>query len=175
MSIYRYVPKMYKKNIFEIDYNLLKSKGIKCIIFDLDNTLLIFDEQEISKETVELINKLKKDFNVVVISNNFKKRILTTCEKIDVDFVSFAMKPLSKGFNRIKKKYNYKNEELCIIGDQIMSDILGGNKAKIMTILVEPLSDNDLKVTKFNRLIEKKILNNLKTKGILERGKYYES
>lgn len=175
MSLNKYVPKMYKKNIFDINYKLLKTKGIKCIIFDLDNTLLVFDKKIVSRETKELIFKLKKDFHVVVMSNNFKYRIKEICDVLEVDFISFALKPLQIGFNKVKNKYNYTNDEICIIGDQIISDVLGGNKTKIMTILVDPLSRNDLKITKINRLLEKIVLHKLKKKDILERGKYYES
>lgn len=175
MSIYKYVPNMYKKDIFDINYKLLKEKGIRCIIFDLDNTLLIFNEEKVSNKTIELIKKLKKDFGIVIMSNNFKRRISGICDCLDVDFVSFALKPLSKGFNEVKKRYKYKNSEICIIGDQIVSDVLGGNKSNIMTILVDPLSNNDLKITKINRILERCILKKLKKTNALERGKYYES
>lgn len=175
MSIDKYIPDMYKKNIFDVDYNKLKKEKIKCIIFDLDNTLLIFDEQKVSNDVIELIKKLKEDFDIVVMSNNFKRRISSICDIFSIDFVSFSLKPLSKGFNEVKRRYKYKNSEMCIIGDQIISDILGGKKAKIMTILVDPLSSKDLKITKINRILERYILKKLKNMGSLERGKYYES
>jgi len=174
MKLDRYIPNMYKKNIFDIDYKLLKSKGIKCIIFDLDNTLLVFSDNIIPTKTLRLIKELKKDFDVVVMSNNFKSRISNLCKVLEVDFVSFSIKPLSLGFNKVKKKFKHEDEEFCIVGDQLMSDILGGNKVNFMTILVDPLSDKDLKITKINRILEKKVFNRLKDRGILERGKYYE-
>lgn len=175
MNIDKYVPSMYKKNIFDINYKLLKEKKIRCIIFDLDNTLLIFDEKKVSKETIELIKNLKKDFDIVIMSNNFKRRISNICDCLDVNFVSFALKPLSKGFNEVKKRYEYENHEICIIGDQLISDVLGGNRASIMTILVDPLSNNDLKITKINRMLERHVLKKLTKTNVLERGKYYES
>lgn len=175
MSIDKYIPSMYKKDIFDINYKLLKEKGIRCIIFDLDNTLLIFDEEKVSKKTIELIKVLKKDFDIIVMSNNFKRRISSICDCLDTNFVSFALKPLSKGFNEVKKRYKYENHEICIIGDQLISDVLGGNRANIMTILVDPISSNDLKITKINRILERYILKKLTKINVLERGKYYES
>lgn len=175
MGIDKYVPTMYKKNIFDINYKLLKEKKIRCIIFDLDNTLLVFDEEKVSKKTAQFIKNLKKDFDIVIMSNNFKRRISKICDCLDVKFVSFALKPLSKGFNEVKKRYKYQDSEICIIGDQLVSDVLGGNKANIMTILVDPLSNDDLKITKINRILEKCILKKLKKTNALERGKYYES
>lgn len=175
MKFDKCIPKIYRKNIFDIDYELLKKKGIKCIIFDLDNTILIFDEKIIPSKTKELFDKLKKDFKLIIISNNFKKRIAPICKDLKVEFVSFSLKPSKKGFRKIEKKYNYSKDEMCIVGDQLITDILGGNNFKIMTVLVDPISNKDLKVTKINRVLERKIFKLLKHRGILERGKYYES
>lgn len=174
MSLENFVPNVYKKNVLDINYKKLKSKGIKCIMFDLDNTLAIVDCNLVSKEITELLKKLQKDFKIIIVSNNFKKRIKYICDIIKVDFISFSMKPLSIGFKKVKKKYKYSNEEICMIGDQLMSDILGGNCFGIMTILVEPLSNKDLKITKFNRILEKNIFKKLENKNILKRGIYYE-
>ena len=62
---------------------------------------------------------------------------------------------------------------MCMIGDQIVTDILAGNRYRIMTILVDPLGEADLKITGLNRKIEKKIVDKYTKKGIFERGKYY--
>ena len=151
----KYIPSMYKKSIFDINYDKLKSIGIKCLIFDLDNTIALIDTKLIPEEVKTLFIKLKKDFNIVIISNNTKKRISMFCDPIDTTFVSFALKPLTFGFRK-------------------MTDILGANRYGIYTILVDPLGKKDLKVTSINRFFEKKILKKLTKTGELERGKYYE-
>lgn len=69
-------PDIYKKNIFDIDYSKLKKEGIKCLIFDLDNTLGLIDEKKCPSEVKKLIKKLKKDFTVFISSNNTKKELL---------------------------------------------------------------------------------------------------
>ena len=61
-----------------------------------------------------------------------------------------------------------------MIGDQIVTDILSGNKFRIMTILVDPLGKKDLKITGLNRQIEAKIVRHYQKRGVFERGKYYE-
>lgn len=170
----KYIPSMYKKDIFNINYKKLKNIGIKCLIFDLDNTIALIDSKIISKEVRNLFTELKKDFNIIIISNNTKNRISTYCNPIDIWFVSFALKPLTHGFRKVRKKLNYKKEEMCMIGDQIMTDILGGNRYGIFTILVDPLGEKDLKVTSINRFFERKILKRLGQMKVLERGKYYE-
>ena len=68
----KYIPSMYKKSIFDINYDKLKNIGIKCLIFDLDNTIALIDTKLIPEEVKTLFIKLKKDFNIVIISR-------TTC------------------------------------------------------------------------------------------------
>lgn len=167
-------PNMYKKSIFEIDYLKLKKQGIKCLIFDLDNTLGLIDHKTCPKNTKKLIEELKKDFLVVISSNNTFKRIQFYTRELDIEGISFSLKPSIMGLVRIRKKYKLKKCEMVMIGDQIVTDIFSGNRFGIFTILVDPLGKKDLKITGINRLIEKRIVNNYKKRGLFERGKYYE-
>ena len=170
-----FIPKIYKKSILDIDYKDLKKKNIKCLMFDLDNTLLEVHESIPKKEICNLIEKLKKDFKIVIISNNTsKKRLSRVSEEFEVDYIKFALKPSSKAFRKVQKKYNFKKEEMCIIGDQLVTDIKGGNKYEVLTILVDPLSKEELKVTGINRFFEGRILKKLAKNNSLKRGEYYE-
>lgn len=169
-----YIPNMYKKTIVDIDYLKLKDMGISCLIFDLDNTIALIDEEKVSSQTKKLLDELKKDFTVVIASNNVKKRIKAFCEPFDVPYISFAMKPFPFGFSKIKRKYKLKKKNMCMIGDQLMTDILGGNSYGIFTILVDPLGQKDLKITTINRYLENQKIKKLSRLNILERGKYYD-
>lgn len=165
---------MYQKTIHDINYKKLKRLGIKCLIFDLDNTIALIDQHIITEDTKKLLLDLKKDFIIVIISNNVEKRVKPYAEVLECDYVANAMKPLSKGYRIIGKKYNLEKKEMCMIGDQIVTDITGGNCYDIFTILVDPLGTKDLKITSLNRFIERKILNNYKRKKIMEKGVYYD-
>ena len=169
------VPTIYKKDIFDIDYKQLKKDGIKCLIFDLDNTLTKIDNNIPSKETVKLIEDLKKDFEVYILTNNNNKdRLNEVSKNLNLPYVPFALKPSKIGFKKILKKVNVTEEETCVIGDQIVTDIIGGNRLKSTTILVDPLGKKDLKITSFNRFLEKKIVKNLEKKNIFKKGEYYD-
>lgn len=173
--MYRYIPKMYKSNIFEVNYDKLKEENIKCLIFDLDNTLLLIEKDIPDKKVIYLIKKLKKDFDIYIISNNSsKKRLNKVSKALDIPYISFALKPFPFGFKKIMKKYGYKKEEMCIIGDQLMTDVLGGNRFSIYTVLVEPLSKKELKVTSFNRFLEKRKITKLEKLGKFKKGEFYE-
>ena len=172
MALYK--PTMYKKNIFEIDYEQLKKKGIKCLVFDLDNTLGLIDEEKCPKEAKKLLKKLKKDFTIFISSNNTRKRILPYIEDLEIEGESFSLKPLPKGLMRIRKRFGFKKCEMAMIGDQMVTDILSGNLYGVMTILVDPLGVKDLKITGLNRKIEGAIVKKYEKNGIFKKGSYYE-
>ena len=172
MGIFK--PSIYQKTIFDINYKQLKQEGIRCLIFDLDNTLGLISHKTCPDEAKELIKKLKKDFTVLICSNNTRRRLKPYLEELGVDGIAWSMKPSIKGLVQIKLKYHFYKKEMCIIGDQIVTDILAGKRFRIKTILVDPLGEKDLRITGLNRSLEKKIIARYEKKGIFERGKYYE-
>ena len=117
---------------------------------------------------------LFRSFTILISSNNTKKRLKPYLEELGIDGVAWSMKPSIKSLIYIKTKYKLKKKEMCIIGDQIVTDILAGNRYKIKTILVDPLGEKDLKITGLNRKIEAIIVKRYEKKGIFERGEYYE-
>jgi len=173
-DLMKFYPNMYQKNIHDINYKKLKKIGIKCLVFDLDNTIALIDQHIITNDTKKLLIDLKKDFRVVIISNNVTSRVKKYSDYLECDFVANAAKPLAKGYKKISKKYNLNPKEMCMIGDQIVTDIYGGNRFGMHTILVDPLGKKDLKITSLNRFIESKILKKYEEKDIMKKGVYYE-
>lgn len=172
MGIFK--PKIYKKTIFDIPYKTLKKEGITCLVFDLDNTLGLISHKSCPEETKVLLKELQKDFILVICSNNTTKRLKPYMEELGIDGVSWSLKPSMKGLIKIKTKYHLKKKEMCMIGDQIVTDVLAGNRFHIKTILVDPLGEKDLKITGLNRKIENYIVKKYEKRGLFERGNYYE-
>lgn len=170
MSMKLFIPDMYQKDIFTIPYQKLKEMGYQLLIFDLDNTIGSIKEKNCNLETINFLNQLSKDFQVVIASNSHKKRVQSFCRNLKCKYYSLSLKPTLKVLRKIKKDYNIDYQKMVIIGDQVVTDILVGNRKKILTILVDPILNYDLKITGFNRLVEK-ILN--KKNGII-KGQYYE-
>ena len=56
----KYVPDIYQKSIYTIDYDKLKARGIKCLLYDLDNTLVPFDVKEADQKIKNLFDELKE-------------------------------------------------------------------------------------------------------------------
>lgn len=171
----KYVPDIYQKSIYTINYSRLLSSGIKCLLFDLDNTLVAYKDKNMPAKAKDLLVILKqKGFKIIILSNSPKKKVEKYKKYFGVDGYACAKKPLSIAFKKVFNEYNYKPEETAIIGDQIVTDILGGNTNKITTILVNPLVKKDIIFSKINRYIENKILDKLEQENLFVRGKYYE-
>ena len=166
----KFKPEMYYKNIFNINYKLLKEKDVKVLIFDFDNTIMKVDENVPSDKVVALFKKLSSDFQVFIASNNVKERVRRIGKFMNVHAFYSVVKPTKKIKKLLLNKYDVKMNEVAIIGDQIVTDIFMGNRLHMHTILVDPLGKKDLKVTYFNRWLENRIMNIIRFK----RGEYYE-
>ena len=171
-----FIPDIYQKSIYHIDYEKLLDDGIKCILFDLDNTCVPYKDKEPNKKLIELFEMLKDmDFKLIIFSNAPKRRIAPFKRALNVDCLARAGKPSKKNFLKVIKLFNYNLSDVVIIGDQLYKDILGGNRVGIKTILVNPMSKDDMILTKyFIRPLESRKYKHLEKKGLLKRGKYYE-
>jgi len=170
-----YKPDMYKKDIYSIDYKKLKSYGIKCILFDLDNTLVPYYKVKPTRKLKDFIERLKDmGFKVIIFSNSNKKRLTPFKNILEVDCSYSSRKPRQGKFKKVLSEYKYSQSEVAIIGDQIPTDIFGGNRIGIFTVLVKPISSNELIWTKINRIYEKRLIRKLEKIGIFKRGEYYD-
>ena len=170
----KFVPDLFYQNVYSIDYKKLKKMGIKCLIFDLDNTISSYEVNEPDKKIKELFYNLNKDFKIILLSNNTKNRVRPFKEKLNVDSSYKSGKPFKKKYQKVLDLYGYKDTEIACIGDQLLTDVWGANRLDLTSILVNPLTTKDNTMTLLTRLIEKIIYNNLSKKDLLKRGKYYE-
>lgn len=160
-----FYPKSYFKNILEIDMNFIEKNNIKAILLDIDNTMIDTDNN-ILEGLEDWVEKAKNHgIKFCILSNtNKKEKSRKNVKKLEVPYIYFAKKPLKFGFNRAKKIVQENSENIAVIGDQILTDVLGANRSHMYSILVEPLAEKDIFVTRFNRLIERQILKKYKQK-----------
>lgn len=171
----KYVPDLYYKNIYEIPYSRLKNKKIKTLLFDLDNTIIPAHEKIVSLKVKNLFQRLKKDgFHIIIFSNSPKSRLQIFEKSLHVKTNALSFKPSQRGFQKVFQKYHLVCEETAIIGDQILTDILGGNTYGILTILVTPITKKDFFLTKINRYRENRIMKKLEKMNLWKRGEYDE-
>ena len=153
-----FVPDMYQKSIYTINYKKLKKNGIKCLLFDLNNTLASYEI----------------DYPDDIISNSPKNRVRPFKEKLNIDSSFSSKKPFKKKYKKIMNLYNFKDTEIAMIGDELITDILGGNRMNFTTILVNGMSEEEPFHTRIVRKVERIIIKKLNKKGILFKGEYYE-
>ena len=171
----KYVPDMYQKSIYAIDYKKLKSRGIKCLMFDLDNTIVPIKMKTPSDKIKELFNNLKEmGFKVIIFSNSPKSRLKPFKEELQVDCSASSKKPNPKKFLQVLDIYKFSVSEVAIIGDELLTDIVGGNRIGITTILVNPIGKKDFFLAKIRRSIEKRIMKKMRKKDLFSKGRYYE-
>ena len=169
------IPDMYQKSIYSINYEKLYNCGIRCLLFDLDNTCVPYVEKVPSKKLIDLFDYLKDmGFKVILFSNATKKRLEVFKNTLVVDCSYSSRKPSKRKFLKVLKMYNFDLSEVAIIGDQLFTDILGGNRVGLKTFLVNPMSKKDMPLTFIFRILERGQFKKFKKRGILKLGEYYE-
>lgn len=161
-----FLPDEHVESVFHINPRELKEKGIKGVITDLDNTLVAWDVADATDNIKEWFKEMNDyGIQVTIASNNNEARVKLFSEPLDATFIYSARKPLAKAFKKAQKQMKLRKEEVVVVGDQLLTDVLGGNTAGFHTILVVPIVQTDGFITKFNRKIERRILNWMRRKG----------
>jgi HAD superfamily phosphatase (TIGR01668 family) len=157
-----YKPTWMVDAIYQITPLQLKKMGIKAVLTDLDNTLIAWNNPDGTQELLNWILEMKNaGIPVVVVSNNKSSRVERAIQQFELDYVARALKPFARGIRSAQKKLNLSNDEVVMVGDQIMTDIRGANRAGIRSILVKPIVDTDGWNTQINRFFERKIMRSL--------------
>ena len=153
-------PKAYFKSVDKITIEFLKENEIKALILDVDNTLIDY-YKNMSDATRNWAKRLKeKGIKLYILSNtNHKEKVEKVANKLGIPYELFAKKPFKSGFLRVQKELKEESKNIGVVGDQIFTDIIGGNKCKMYTILVDPVTPKDYWYTAWKRPIENIIKN----------------
>ena len=164
-------PKVYVNSVYNIDLKKLKkTKKMKGIIVDLDNTLVAWGQKEISQKTIDWVKEAKRlGFKICIVSNTNSKRVAEFAKIFNIPYHSKYFKPFSIAFNNGLKILDTKKSETVVIGDQIFTDIWGGNKLKLLTILVVPIVKKDSIGTFLHRNLEKIFISFWLRRGIIKK------
>ncbi len=162
-------PNVYLESIYELDLNKLKQKGIRGIITDLDNTLIAWNDNTVYPKLDEWFRMLKEEnFKVCIVSNNSRGRVKIFSDMLDIPAIPKAVKPRRKAFRSALDKMGLKPNEAAVVGDQLFTDVLGGNRLGLFTVLVIPVSEREFFGTRIVRKAERWVLKKLEHKGLLQ-------
>jgi HAD superfamily phosphatase (TIGR01668 family) len=163
-----FLPDEHVKTIFQITPEKLKKKGIKGIITDLDNTLVEWDRPNATPKLIQWFEDMQREhIDITIVSNNNKERVQSFAEPLKLRFIFRARKPFGIAFRRAIKDMGLKKDEVVVIGDQLLTDVFGGNKSGFHTVLVVPVASTDGFWTRFNRKVERRLLDWFRKKGML--------
>jgi HAD superfamily phosphatase (TIGR01668 family) len=152
-------PDQIEDSIYDIDLCNLLSQGFVNIIIDLDNTMAPWDQDMVLPELNQWIISTKEmGFEICILSNSKNKRIRHFASGLGVFAAPKRGKPLLRAFKSAISILEGNHHNTLVIGDQIFTDILGGNRMNLYTILVNPISSKEFFMTKLSRLLEKFIL-----------------
>lgn len=152
-------PKLYLSSIFEINVEELEEQGIKGLIFDIDNTLVPYDVLDPTAEIINFFEMLKeKGFKICLMSNNTEDRVMRFNKGLKLFAIHKSGKPRTRSFKRALELMELPKDQVAIVGDQIFTDVYGGNLIGVHTILVKPVSDKDEWITKIKRGLEQRVI-----------------
>lgn len=158
-----FYPEKYYSSIFEIDLEELKKEKITGIIIDLDNTLVAWNKRETTEELHKWLEKVRKSgFRLCIVSNSTGTRARDVANEVGLPLIAQAWKPRRKAFRAAMAVLGTKPGETAVVGDQVFTDVLGGNRMHLKTILVVPISEKELWTTRLLRRLERRILKNFK-------------
>lgn len=147
-------------SLFDIDFKEIKSLGINAVLFDLDSTVMPSKSGLYPDNVKTLLNELKQNFVVAIISNNKRKEYIDRVRSIsDFTVIGNANKPSPKVMIEFLKSVNIPNSEAVVIGDRPLTDILAGKLLGAKTILVDSITkDTENKLTRFVRKLERLVI-----------------
>ena len=151
-------PDIKLHGITDITVEILNKFNIKALLLDVDNTMSTHHGQALTDGLLEWIDRMNKNgIKLMVLSNSKRKRIEPFAARISLPFISLGCKPLPTGYLRGVRALGEKRKNVAIVGDQIFTDVLGGNLVGVKTVLLTPIKLEDGLSFKIRRNLEKKI------------------
>lgn len=163
----RFFPGCVIPRVQDLDLDILKTNNIKGLILDIDNTLVPEHVMDADENVIRWIERMKNSgLKVCIVSNASKKRVVRFNERLQLHAIHRASKPGTAAFRKAQTLMEIKPEETAVIGDQVFTDIFGGNRAGMFTILVTPLDRREPFYVKAKRQLERYILAKYKKKQV---------
>jgi len=134
------IPDVSIESIFDLKPKMLSERGISLLLLDLDNTLIPYSHTTLPSEVGNWMDGFKRDgIELFLVSNTRSNRAETFSKTASIPFVNSAWKPSPKKVFEAMRRMGRGLQDTAIMGDQIFTDVLAGNRAGIFTIVVKPI------------------------------------
>jgi uncharacterized protein len=161
-------PDEYVESIADIDLDKLWNAGIRLILTDLDNTLVPWNYPDVTEDLAKWLEAARaKGFQVCILSNNQGPRVKAFAEKANVPYIAPARKPKARAYHEALARFGANPATAVMIGDQLFTDIQGGKRCGIYTILVLPIDPKEWWGTRVVRKFERIVMKLLVQRGLV--------
>lgn len=162
MADHYLMPDEIKHSVYDIDFKALWAAGYKYLIFDLDNTLVPWNDLNVGGRLRAWIEETRRlGFVSVIVSNNSSERLEPVARELGIPFVDRARKPAPISMQRGMAAIGAAPELTVVIGDQLLTDVRAAKTFGMHTVLVTPIDQREGPGTRINRVIENVILSNM--------------
>jgi len=149
-----FLPQTDYKSAYEIPYEELFRKGIRGIVFDIDNTLVLPDAPA-DQRSEELFQRIRGcGMKTCLVSNNGEQRVRSFAEEVDSPYVFKAWKPGKRGFLKAMEQMGTDARSTASVGDQLFTDMVGSNRCGLFSILVKPMTGKEEIQIRLKRILE---------------------
>lgn len=156
-------PTLYYKTVYDTEFDKLMELGVRGIILDLDNTLVPHNDPEVPEKVRDLMERIEGlGLPIMVVSNNQKKRVEDFCTQLGIPCLPMAKKPMRSGFLQAARDMGLAPTQVAVIGDQIYTDVFGGNRSGMLTVLVDPVESKEDWFFKLKRRLEAPIMRSVR-------------
>lgn len=124
-----------------IDPAFFVRRGIKLLLCDLDYTLAPKSQPEPDDALRRWLSDVQAaGVTVMILSNNRSPvRVERFCRSLGITYEGHAGKPSVKGFRRAMERCGVTPQQTAMLGDKLLTDMLGANRAGVLPLMVEPL------------------------------------
>ena len=139
-----FLPKIITNALTDITPELLRSRNIRLLMLDFDNTIVPYTRNEPTEAMEKWLREMaSSDIQICVVSNSKKDRVKVFCGQYGIPCITHAGKPFTKGIRECLVKFNVPAWEAALVGDQIYTDTLGANSAGVTSILVKAIDNHN--------------------------------
>lgn len=157
----KFYPDYKLKTIDDIDFEILKSRGIKFALLDIDNTLVAYTSPFADDRARAFLEKLESSgISYAFVSNNHRERVEKFAKEFGVFYVYDSAKPLLFGVKKAMRRLGAKKDNTALIGDQVFTDVYAGKRAGLLTFMVDPIEAKETPFFGIKRKLEKIVLKN---------------
>lgn len=153
-----FYPREYVDSAYQIPYKAFYEKGIRGVIFDIDNTLAPHGFPA-DQRALDLFSQLKgMGMETCLMSNNKEPRVSSFAGQVKSRYIYKAGKPAVKNYKKAMELMGTDEATTLFVGDQLFTDVYGANRAGIYGILVKPIHPKEEIQIVIKRQLEKIVL-----------------